>query len=94
VTYCWKALDEGYNFASYLIAIRGLHAKVWAPKVARVLVVGVPRQKAIWMWSMWRGTKNTIRGKVVASPNFRPWCLMNPSLPVARPSIKSAQTMH
>jgi len=36
-TYHWKALDEGYNFTSYLISIRGLHAKLWHPKV-----VGVP----------------------------------------------------
>jgi hypothetical protein len=36
-TYCWKALDEGYNFALDLISIRGLHAKLWRPKI-----VGVP----------------------------------------------------
>jgi len=30
-TYRWKALDEGYNFAS----IGGLHTKLWASKVAR-----------------------------------------------------------
>jgi len=36
-TYCWKALNKGYNFASYLISIRGLHTKLWCPKV-----VGVP----------------------------------------------------
>jgi hypothetical protein len=39
--YHWKALDEGYNFASDLISIRGLHAKLWAPKVARVPVGGI-----------------------------------------------------
>jgi hypothetical protein len=33
-TYHWKSLNEGYNFASNLILIRGLHAKLWAPKVA------------------------------------------------------------
>jgi hypothetical protein len=36
VTYCWKALDESYNFASYHIAIRGLLTKLWGSKVARV----------------------------------------------------------
>jgi len=40
VTYCWKALDEGYNFPSNLISIGG-HAKLWAPKVTGVLVVGI-----------------------------------------------------
>jgi hypothetical protein len=33
-TFRWKALNEGYNFALDLISIRGLHAKLWASKVA------------------------------------------------------------
>jgi len=37
-TYRWKALDEGYNFASNRISIRGLLAKLWGSKFARVLV--------------------------------------------------------
>jgi hypothetical protein len=36
-TYCWKALNEGYNFASDFILVRILHTKLWRPKV-----VGVP----------------------------------------------------
>jgi hypothetical protein len=40
-TYHWKALDEGYNFAVDLISIKGMHIKLWAPKVTRVLVVGI-----------------------------------------------------
>ncbi len=40
-TYCWKVLNEGYNFALHLISIKGLHAKLWAPKVAEVLGVGI-----------------------------------------------------
>ncbi len=35
--YHWKDLNEGYNFASDLISIGGLHTKLWDPKV-----VGVP----------------------------------------------------
>jgi hypothetical protein len=35
--------------------------------------LGVPGQKAIWMWAPWRGAQYTIRGKVVASPKFGPW---------------------
>jgi len=42
-TYRWKALDEGYNFASNLISIGGLHAKLWGHKVARVSVVRISR---------------------------------------------------
>jgi hypothetical protein len=40
-TYCWKTLDEGYNFASNLISIGGLHAKLWGPKVVGVPTLGI-----------------------------------------------------
>jgi hypothetical protein len=40
-TYYWKALNEGYNFALDLISIRGLHAKLWAPKVAGVPTLAI-----------------------------------------------------
>jgi hypothetical protein len=40
-TYRWKALDEGYNFDLDLIAIGGLHKKLWDLKVAGVLVVAI-----------------------------------------------------
>jgi hypothetical protein len=39
--YRWKDLDKGYNFTSKLISIRGLTTKLWAPKVAGVLIVGI-----------------------------------------------------
>jgi hypothetical protein len=42
-TNCWKALDEGYNFASNLISIGGLHAKLWASKITRVSTLGILR---------------------------------------------------
>ncbi len=52
-TYCWKAPDKGYNFALDFISIRGLHAKLWRPKVAGVptlaisgLPLGSPRTKS------------------------------------------------
>jgi hypothetical protein len=38
--------------------------------------LGVLGQNAIWMWASWRGTKYTIRGKVVASPKFRLWFVL------------------
>jgi hypothetical protein len=37
----WKALDEGYNFTLNLILIRGLIAKLWAPKVAKVPTLAI-----------------------------------------------------
>ncbi len=40
--YRWKALDEGYNFASDLIAIGGLQTKLCSSIVARVPIVGIP----------------------------------------------------
>jgi hypothetical protein len=43
VTYRWRALDEGYNFALDLIAIGGLHKKLCALKVAKVLIVAILR---------------------------------------------------
>jgi hypothetical protein len=43
VIYHWKALDGGYNFASDLIAIGGLHMKVCASKFVGVLLVGISR---------------------------------------------------
>jgi hypothetical protein len=36
LTYCWKTLDESYNFASDRISIGGLVAKLLRPKVAGV----------------------------------------------------------
>ncbi len=46
-TYCWKALDESYNFASDRIAIGALHKKLCALKVPGVLaggISGLPRE--------------------------------------------------
>jgi hypothetical protein len=40
-TYRWKALNEGYNFASDLISIGGLHIKLCGPKVAGVPTLGI-----------------------------------------------------
>jgi len=40
-TYRWKAFDEGYNFALNFISIGGMHAKLWAPKVARDPTMGI-----------------------------------------------------
>jgi hypothetical protein len=38
-TYCWKALDEGYNVSSNLILIRSLHTKLRTLKVG---ILGLP----------------------------------------------------
>jgi hypothetical protein len=31
-TYCWKALNKGYNFTLDFISIEDPHAKLWAPQ--------------------------------------------------------------
>jgi hypothetical protein len=41
VIYHWKALDEDYNFAFILISIKGLHTKLWAPKIVGVPTLGI-----------------------------------------------------
>jgi hypothetical protein len=82
-TYCWKALDEGYNFDLNLTLIGGLQTKWWASKVAgsqfwefRDSHLGFSRQNDIWVFVPWLGTKNIIRGKVVASFKFGPWWVL------------------
>jgi hypothetical protein len=82
-THHWKAFDKGYTFSPNLIVIGGLHRKLCAPKVAGVPLLefrdchlGVPGQKASWMWPLWRAAEYTIWGKVVASPEFGPWWVL------------------
>jgi hypothetical protein len=55
-TYCWKALNEGYNFSLVLISIKGRHTKLWGPKFTQVPTLGILGQNAIWMWASWRNT--------------------------------------
>jgi hypothetical protein len=38
--------------------------------------LGVSRQNDIWVLALWPSIENTIRGKVVASPKFRPWWIL------------------
>jgi hypothetical protein len=86
VTYYWKDLDKGYNFALDLISIKGLLAKLWGPKITGVptlailrLPLGSPKTKCHLDVGL---TEYTIRGKVVASPQV--WVvvsLVNSSCP-------------
>jgi len=79
-TYSWKDLDENYNFASNLILIKGLHTKLWAPKVEGDLIVGIlglPLGSLRTKWHL--GAKPVARhivyykGKVMASPKSGLW---------------------
>jgi hypothetical protein len=40
-TYHWKVLNKGYNIPLEFTSIKGLHKKLWASKVARVLILGI-----------------------------------------------------
>jgi hypothetical protein len=42
-TYCWEALNKGYNFALNITLIKGLHTKLWASKVMGVPILGISR---------------------------------------------------
>ncbi len=83
MTYRWKDFDKGYNFFLNLTSIKGLHAKLWAPKVARVLVVrilGLPLGSFETKWHL--GASPMARHKVYykreggAFPKFRPWWVL------------------
>jgi hypothetical protein len=101
LTYHWKALNKGYNFALDLIAIGGLHAKLCAPKFAGVRVVqilGLPFGNL--------GTKSHLdvvpverhivyyKGEGGGFPQVRAVVnLVSPRLPVVRLHTKSVPTM-
>jgi hypothetical protein len=101
-TYCWKALDEGYNFALDLILIGGLHTKLWAPKVAEVLTLGIsrlpfgsPETKCYLDVGLMERHKIYYKGEGGGFPQVRAVVsLVSLSLPVVCPSTKNAQIMH
>jgi len=101
-TYHWKALNDGYNFASKLISIRGLRAKLWAPQVVRDpimrisrLPLGSPVTKCHLDVGLVERHKVYYKGEGGGFPQVRVVVnLVNLSLLVARPSTKNAPTMH
>ncbi len=96
-TYHWKDLDKGYNFALYLISIRGLKKRLWAFKFIGLLI---SRQNDIWVQALWPCTKYTIRGKVVVPPSLgcgfpQVWVvvnLVNSCMAMVHPCTNSATT--
>ncbi len=101
-TYRWKDLKEGYNFASDLILIRGLQRQLWAPKVAGVpslgisgLPLGSPGTKCHLDVGLVERHRVYYKGEGGGIPPVQAVVsLVNLSLPMARPSTKSAQIMH
>jgi hypothetical protein len=83
VTYYWKYLNKGYNFALDLISIRGLHTKLCAFKVARIPTLGIsglplgsPETKCHLDDGHVASQRVIIRGKVVAFPESGPWWVL------------------
>jgi hypothetical protein len=101
-TYYWKALNKGYNFSSDLISIRGLHTKLWGPKVVGVLTLGIlglpfgsPETKCHLDVGFVKRHRVYYKGEGGGFPQVRAVVsLMSRRLPIARPSTKSAQIMH
>ncbi len=102
MTYRWKYLDEGYNFSLDLISIKGLCAKLWAPKIVKVSVVeisglsfGNPETKCHLSGSPVAKHKVYYKGEGGGFPQVRAMVsLVSSSLPMALPSTKSVPTMH
>jgi hypothetical protein len=101
-TYYWKAFGNGYNISSDLIAIGGLHTKLWAPKLMGIPAVGIsglalgsPRTKS-------HLDVAPMERRIIYYKGGRWWLPPSPGrgefykseLPMARPSTKSAPTMH
>ncbi len=83
VSWFWKDLNKGYNFALDLISIGGLHMKLWCPKIVRVptlaileLPLGSPEIKCHLDVSFVEKHKVYFKGKVVVSPKFSPWWVL------------------
>ncbi len=100
-TYRWKVLGEGYNSASNLISIRGLHAKLWTPKVAKVLVMRISGLLVGSFRIKWHlGASPMARHKVYyngeggGSPQVRVvMSLVSSNLPMVCPSTKNVLAM-
>jgi len=105
-TWRGKDLNEGYKFGLDLVAIRLCSRELWAPKVPGLHPgqfrdnFGIPtwesREKEPFGCSPWnvkRGAKNTIWGKVVASPESGPWCVLWSKVPVDCPNTQGCPEM-
>jgi hypothetical protein len=102
VTFCWKTLDESYNFALDLISIEGLHATIWAPKVVEVSIVGIlglPLGSLETKWHL--GVSPVAKHKVYykgEGDGFpQVWAMVNlvsSNLPMVHLSTKNVLAMH
>ncbi len=83
-TYCWKFVNESYNFTFDLASIGSLHKKLWASNKAIVSIMGISRlptwesQDKMTFGCYPRGQSQKILwgGKVVASPKSASWWVL------------------
>jgi hypothetical protein len=75
----WKILLENFGWGLQLFFKPHLNGSD-AHKVMGPQSHGNPNfgkiQNVIWMWALWRGTKYTIKGKMVASRKSEPWWVL------------------
>jgi len=101
-TYRWKALNQGYNFALDFITIKGLRTKLWGSKVAGIstLAISGPPLGSLGTKShsdvgLVESHRVYYKGEGGGFPQVRAVVIhFSPSLPVVRPSTKSASIMH
>jgi hypothetical protein len=97
-----EKLLEGYNFSLYFIAIKGLHAKLCAPKVTEIPTVGIsrfplgsPGTKCHLDVVPVESCKKYYKGEGGGFPQIQAVVsLVSLKLLVALPSTKNVQTMH
>ncbi len=95
-------MDESYNFVSKLILIRGLHKKLWGPKVAGVPTLTISGLPLGSLEKKNHLDVGLVERHKVYYKGGRWWFPPSPGrgescefeLPVARPSTKNAPTMH
>jgi hypothetical protein len=99
VTYPWKALNKGYDFALKIISIGGLQKKLWASKVTRVPIsknLGLPTWES---WEKWHlgatpmaNHKEYYKGEGGGFPQVQ--AVVSLCMLVVRSCTKSISTMH
>jgi hypothetical protein len=101
-TYHWKDLDKGYNGFLDLISIKGLHIKLWGPKVTGVStlgILGLPFGSLETKCHLDVGLvkRHIIYYKGEGGGFPQVWAVVNlvsSSLPMVRLNTKSVQIMH
>jgi len=93
---------QGYKFALDLILIKGLHVKLWAPKIMEVPTMGIlgfPLGSPETKWHLGVGpvAKHKVYYKGEGGGFPQVWIVVSfvsSSLPMACPTTKSVPTMH